>query len=318
MNQASISDRRIRAVAASVAIAACAYLFVSAFIGWRAVIDGLLRAGALGVALALSMSTLNYLLRFLRWDLYLRTLGHRVPVVAHARIYLSGFALTTTPGKAGEAIRSVFLARHGVAYASSLAAMFSERISDVAAVLILCLPGLDLDPHLHALVLVPGAGITVGLVLLAWPGWLRWMQTRAEHLQGRLGHMLRHSVQLMLNARRCNTPRLLALANVLSLVAWGAEALAFRWICARLGMHLALGYGVFVYAASMIAGGISLMPGGLGGTEATMVALLVLKGAAAPDAVAATVLIRLTTLWFAVFLGLGALLGMRRPQMVPT
>jgi uncharacterized protein (TIRG00374 family) len=51
------------------------------------------------------------------------------------------------------------------------------------------------------------------------------------------------------------------------------------------------------------------MPGGLGGTEAVMVGLLVWKGMPGADAVAATVLIRLATLWFAV--GLGALMLMR-------
>jgi uncharacterized protein (TIRG00374 family) len=53
----------------------------------------------------------------------------------------------------------------------------------------------------------------------------------------------------------------------------------------------------------MLAGAISFMPGGLGGAEAVMVALLMWKGMAGADAVAATVLIRLATLWFAVAIG---------------
>jgi uncharacterized membrane protein YbhN (UPF0104 family) len=48
--------------------------------------------------------------------------------------------------------------------------------------------------------------------------------------------------------------------------------------------------------------------------EATMVGLLILNNVAQPQAVAATVLIRLATLWFAVALGIFALsLPERKP-----
>jgi uncharacterized protein (TIRG00374 family) len=57
----------------------------------------------------------------------------------------------------------------------------------------------------------------------------------------------------------------------------------------------------------MLVGALSFLPGGLGGTEASMVALLMLNNVAQSQAVAATVLIRLATLWFAVALGVIAL-----------
>jgi uncharacterized protein (TIRG00374 family) len=53
----------------------------------------------------------------------------------------------------------------------------------------------------------------------------------------------------------------------------------------------------------MLAGALSFMPGGLGSAEAVMVALLVSSDVAVADAIAATVLLRLATLWLAVGLG---------------
>ncbi len=312
MTQAYVSGWRLRAVIVSVVVAACGYLLVSVITGWRAVLAGLAAAGWSGIVFALCMSSLNYALRFGRWQLYLRSMGHRVPLLEHGRIYLTGFALTTTPGKAGEAIRAVFLRHHGVDYASTLAAMFSERLSDLVAILVLCLPGLDLDPRLHLLVLISAAGVLAALGLLAWPAWLGWVAARAQAMHGRLGQLLRHLVHMLRQARRCHAPRLLLASTPLSLLAWSAEAFAFHVLCERLGLHAGLGYAVFVYAVSMIAGSVSLLPGGLGGTEAAMVALLLLRGTSLPDAVAVTVLIRLTTLWYAVALGLLALAGLRR------
>jgi hypothetical protein len=50
-----------------------------------------------------------------------------------------------------------------------------------------------------------------------------------------------------------------------------------------------------------------MLPGGLGGTELTMIALLGLAGIDGGTAVAATAVIRITTLWFACILGFLAL-----------
>ena len=93
----------------------------------------------------------------------------------------------------------------------------------------------------------------------------------------------------------------------IGLVAWGAEGVAFYYIMHVLGSDLTLQGALFIYAFSMLVGALSFLPGGLGGTEATMVALLMLHNIPQPQAVAATVLIRIATLWFAVALGILAL-----------
>ena len=62
-------------------------------------------------------------------------------------------------------------------------------------------------------------------------------------------------------------------------------------------------------AASTIVGALAMMPGGLGVTDAGMTGLLQALGGSAMDpaiATAATMLVRLATLWFAVGIGLCA------------
>jgi uncharacterized protein (TIRG00374 family) len=68
----------------------------------------------------------------------------------------------------------------------------------------------------------------------------------------------------------------------------------------------------------MSAGTLAMLPGGLGGTEAIMIALLKAVGVEFETAVAATAVIRLATLWYAVILGFITLpfamrLARRRP-----
>jgi uncharacterized protein (TIRG00374 family) len=60
---------------------------------------------------------------------------------------------------------------------------------------------------------------------------------------------------------------------------------------------------VGIYAVSSVAGAATFVPGGLGGTEAVMTALLSTTGMPTPHALAITLLCRLTTLWLAVALG---------------
>jgi len=120
--------------------------------------------------------------------------------------------------------------------------------------------------------------------------------------------LLRSLCHVVHQARRCHTPCMLLGTTCLSLLAWGAEALAFHRILIEMDGDIPLTFAIFVYAVSMLAGALSFMPGGLGSTEAVMIALLIWKGMPNPEAIAVTLFFRLVTLWFAVGLGAGVLL----------
>src|SRR5262249_38520940 len=57
-------------------------------------------------AAACLLAACNYLVRFGRWQYYLRLLGYRVPARDSLTVFLAGFALTVTPGKLGEAVKA--------------------------------------------------------------------------------------------------------------------------------------------------------------------------------------------------------------------
>lgn len=309
-----LSGWRLRALVLSIAAATACYLAVSLWGGWANMLDALSRVGLGGTLVVLSLSLVNYGLRFVRWQLYLAQLGHRVPWRPSLRIYLSGFALTTTPGKAGEAFRGVLLKQHGVPFSTSFAAFISERLSDLVAIVVLTLVGLAQYPPARGLVLAGVAGIAVLLLCLSSQRLLDYLGRWARGRGGRLARLITHILDMLRDARRCHRPGLLAVASLISVVAWGAEALAFHWLLGWLDAEVSLAFAIFVYALSMLAGALSFLPGGLGGAEAVMVSLLVLKGLTMPLAIAATIFIRLATLWFAVMLGLVALILSRHGE----
>lgn len=309
MNETLLSGWRYHAVVLSVVASALGYLGFSLWGGWPAVSAAIGEVGIVGIVIALALSSLNYALRFVRWQIYLGVLGHRLPWRPSLSIYLAGFALTTTPGKAGEALRGVLLKVWDVPYPHSFAAFFSERLSDLFAVVLLALFGLSLYPAAQPMVIAGLALIATALLMLSQRRLLERLAQAAASGDSRLHRLIGHLLEVLIQAQRCHRLSLLPLLTLLSVMAWGAEALAFHWILGWMGADISLTFAVFVYALAMLAGAISFMPGGLGGAEAVMVALLMWKGMASADAIAATVLIRLATLWFAV--GIGALMLMR-------
>jgi len=105
------------------------------------------------------------------------------------------------------------------------------------------------------------------------------------------------------------------LAVAISAVSWGGECVAFFLVLYGLGFpasaHLMF-VAVSTLGISTLIGAISLLPGGLGAAELSVTGLLIIFiGGANIDhetAAAATLLIRLSTFWFGILIGLGALL----------
>ena len=97
------------------------YIGLVLFANPEKVFSAFSKMGILSWLLVLSCSLSSYILRFMRWHYYLRYLKHHIPLAQHFLYYMAGFALTITPAKVGETIRSTYLAQHAVPYTHSLA-----------------------------------------------------------------------------------------------------------------------------------------------------------------------------------------------------
>ena len=126
-------------------IIAIALYFGAVFLGdYEATKEALAEIPLSGWAIIIGLSLVNYLFRYYRWDWYIRELsGVKIPLVRHLSYYLAGFALSTTPGKAGETIRSLYLTKHGVSYNQSISSFFVERFLDLLTIVLLS--GFDLS-----------------------------------------------------------------------------------------------------------------------------------------------------------------------------
>ena len=258
-------------------------------------------------AAALGLAFLNYAIRFLRWQLYLRHQKVSVPVASSAIVFGAGLSLSITPGKLGELVKSFLLREmHDVPAAQTAPIIVAERVTDLIALLLLAVVGVAMYGVQRTLVIAGGGIILIGLVLLAWPRPTRALIDLVT--RPKLTRKLREPLQDVYTGliSLCR-PSLLTVATLIAIPAWGAECIGFAMIVnAFPGAEVSIGLATVIYAATSIAGALSFLPGGLGVTEGAMTVLLVKSATSVDHATAlnATLLTRLATLWFAVALGL--------------
>jgi len=267
------------------------------------------------MAAALALALANYAIRFVRWSAYLRVLDIAVPTRESVVVFISGFALSITPGKVGELVKSYLLREiRGVPVVKSAPIVIAERVSDLLALVVLGALGVGAAGAAGSVVALSAGIIGLGLVVLSWPslshrlvdiltlpGFLRRFRDRGHTLYDGIGVLVR--------------PRPMLVSTILAVAAWGCECTGFWLVLAAFpGTHVSLGLATLIYSVTVVAGALSFLPGGLGVTEGAMTLLLVqsARGVDNATAVAATVLIRLCTLWFAVGLGLVAMAIARR------
>ncbi len=259
------------------------------------------------LAPVLVLSLVNYGLRFGRWQLYLGELGVALRFKASLVVFLVGFVLSVTPGKAGE-LGKAWMVRElgGGAARKTAAAVIGERVSDLLGIIILTGIGALAFPGGGWITLLCLVASGLGFLLLAWSRAAKWL-IRLLSLVPWLGgkaHLLADVHDHLLTLQR---PRLLASSLLLSVLAWGAEGIGFGIVARSYDPATSWMSGVFTYSASTFVGAASMIPGGLLASEGALAMLLGFQGMEPAAAASATLVIRAATLWFAVLLGLGAL-----------
>ncbi len=277
-----------------------------AYTGFEGVMQGLQQVGWGGFAILIILSLLNYALRFMRWHWMLYKVTQcKVPIIEHLYCYLAGFALTATPGKVGEALRSYYLKPYGVKVSDSLAALFAERLIDLISVLLIgSLALLQFSDYRWVAYLVISI-VLVAVIAVRSPSLPVFVRRISSNVNNeRLKQSLLGISATIESSGRFMSAQIWSIGVLIGVIAWGAEAWGFvlliQWLTGAEWVVLAAG----IYALSMIVGAISFLPGGLGTAEAVMAGTLLVLGVSLTDATVATIICRVVTLWLAIFIGL--------------
>jgi uncharacterized protein (TIRG00374 family) len=287
------------------ALVIAALVGLAAATGWEETRAQLARVTLFQFVLLLALSLANYGLRGLRWHLFATRLGLKTRLIVNMRHFLGGLAMSVTPGRLGELIRMRWIRREtGWAFEHSAPLVLVDRASDLAAMALLLGTALALSSTGIAL----GLPVTFGALAVAFlstrPRLLSWLATRIYQT---LGFWPRIFARVRAAARSLavfSQPMVLVSAMALGGVGWLAEGYAFHLLLGWMGSDIGIGLAVAIFMFSTIAGTMTGAPGGVGGAEAAMIALLSLQGVPLEVSIPATAIIRITTLWFAIAIGL--------------
>lgn len=271
----------------------------------RSVAGEFRRLRPLTIAVVVVAVSLGYVLRAIRWHVFVAPWSPRPEFVGSALAFVAGFAMGITPGKVGELVKIYYQwDRDGTAVSASTGATLAERGLDVLVLLLLMALGFTIAP--------PGTGWVVavlvvaalmGLSLVRSLGFVRTLTRslgRVRFLARILGHVERSHAAL----RSSLTGRRLAWGLALGMGAWALEPFAMMLFARDLGIGLSYPAAAFVFAAGSLVSVLTLIPGGLGVFEGGSILLLTtLTDATLSQATALTLLIRLATLWYGVVLG---------------
>lgn len=246
----------------------------------------------------------SWFLRYLRWYYVLSKLGRKHPFLRGFVIYLSGFAYTATPGKGGELVRLRYLCRLGFSKGEVFAAFLYERSLDLLVVLVLaCLAFFSHDLFYLSAIFV---AVVVGIIAIV---------ITIPSLPAEVVSKQRSPIALTLGRVRdglaacgrhlkdwTKLPVLFASVS-LGVSAWLLISVSFVFVLYSMKIELTLAVGLSAYPLSMLAGAASLLPGGVGATEASLAYILTQNGVDIASALSAAITIRLLTLWSAILVG---------------
>lgn len=251
----------------------------------------------------------SFVLRYVRWRWLLGRRDFRIWWIPGFLAYISGFALTASPGKVGELVRIRYFGAMGVPADQVIACFVFERLLDLLTVLLLSILLADFAPGV-ALAIAFVAVVIIAFVVLSRSATL-WIS-----LSRRLRDARWHGpATLFLNVGRGLTgamsffrPREFAVAMTLGLAAWTIQSLGCVYLLHKLGMVVPPLAAFALYPLALLIGAASMLPGGIGTTEAAIVFLLYGFGVPLQGATLAAIGMRLSTLWFAIALGFLAIL----------
>jgi uncharacterized protein (TIRG00374 family) len=274
-----------------------------AYFLWRAPLHEVWEALAtvkLGaVAAAVLVALVSYVLRALRWGVILRPVG-RARSTTLVGCTAAGFATSTVlPARAGEVVRPLLLSlRTAMPVPATLASILTERLADLATLLVLFPAGVALASsrlspgplgRLHETALLLAIGLVVALVFV----WLllHWRDATIARLVSLLPDTWNARAEAFLNhlldgLEVVRSPARLALLAVWSLAVWLTAGLQVQVLAWGFGISMTPAMAQVLIGVSVIGLAVPT-PGGVGGFHAAVqFALTALMGVDLPTATA--------------------------------
>ena len=252
----------------------------------------------------LSLVTASWIPLILMWHLLLKKNEITIPFRKNILIWLSGSALSVTPGQVGELIKSQLIKTlYDIPRTKTAPVVLVEKFyvltgGIIAGIIGIIILGMDFN-----LVLFSIATLSVIFFLIYYRPVLQYGLKRITKFKffSKYSDNITDSYEILRNSTE---PGISSICIALAICYWIIISLSVYVTLLAFGIEgTSFLKTISIYASSVIIGVITFIPGGLGITEGSLVGLFTLEGIDVSIALILSVVIRLTTLWYSVSIG---------------
>jgi glycosyltransferase 2 family protein len=307
-----VYDKLKKNLVIALLITAIIFFILSAVTDSSSVLNSFKKFNWLLLPFLLLLSFGNYFTRFLKWQFYLKLLKINIPKLSSFKIFISGFAMSASPAKMGEVLKSLLLKEmYGEPISKTAPIIFAERLTDFLSLTFLTIVGIFYFNYSAGWIYIILFLFIMMIVIIG----NRPIAEFSIKILSKISFVKKHSekiINLYESAYILLQLKPILLMLVVSIIAWSFECFGFYIILINFNQSVTVLWPTFVYALSTIAGAASMLPGGLGVTEGSLSLILINGGIAKETAIASTFIVRVVTLWFAIILGAVVLFFLRK------
>jgi len=296
-------DKLKKNLVLSLILTAVIFFILSAFTDFHSVITSFTKFKWSLLPILLILSFGNYLVRFFKWEYYLHLLKIKIKRSVSFKIFFSGLAMSASPAKMGEILKSILLKESiGEPISKTAPIIFAERFTDFLSLTFLSIVGVLYFRYSAVWVYFVLIFFIALVIIISNKKLAQYFIKKISRLSILKSHVskienLYDSAYILLQ------PKPIFFMLIVSVISWFFECFGFYLILFNFDKSISIIWPTFVYALSSIAGAVSMLPGGLGVTEGSMSIILIKGGISQETAVASTFIVRAVTLWFAVIIG---------------
>ena len=247
---------------------------------------------------------LSWLALFTRWNLLLKNSNIHVPVKDNLKIYLSGFALSITPGKVGELIKSQLLKiKFGIPREKTAPIVLVEQLYNIIGIIGVSILGIwyfELGAHI---ILIAALLLVILLILISSKRLFDKFLTLLSRIKflSQYTSAFSNSYDVL---RKSTRGWIVVYASAISITFWLIESVIAYFVLASFGINYIEFLSVIMtYTSSIILGVFSFLPLGIGVVEASLAGFFALQGIDISIALTLVIFIRIFTRWIAVSVG---------------
>ncbi len=278
---------------------------VLAYLGnFDAVVSTMLSANLLIYSLAFVAVFFAIALKFGKWSYYLKILKVRVSAKKSFPAYTSMYSMDLTPGKIGRVVAAYTMNRiSNMRFISILPIVTLDIFTDFLGSAILALLVAIYMNQFIIEVFIVDVVLLIPFLFLLHP----WFYDMLKKLIKKSKYFRMFSIygdEYFLAQNRLNKFSVYFVSLVFTLPAAFLISSAMYFSILSIGIHPQLSQSVFVFSISDVIGMVSTLPGQIGATDGSMIALLgSIMHLSAATSSAVTIMTRIASLWFGLLVG---------------